>query len=427
MCNLFQLNLDNKTLIILITSIIWAINFRSTFKSIDSHMDSGSYASLKFDPVIILVKNILNFIFYSICFYIETSMNKGTSNEIEKKLVKKKQGNLVIVEVEERKIHEKTFGTVVLFNQLKTKKEKFFFCLKLFSLILIIYVSEELYFLIANNHIMDRLICPSRNMGFLISILFFSRLLIKKTWALERHQYIPLIIIVFPSLLIFFFNMLTVDRFQKVFNINGSLIYFIIFLLMGLEMVLIKYLIDIKFISIFLILGIKGLIGTIIFIFINAFYNKDQFFDFIDDIIGFEYEDMNDTFSIGPKILYLSSLLILQYLIMVVINHFSESHILSVVMITDIIYFPFYCIERFVIEDFGISTLKTFYFNIILGFINAILMLIFNEILECKFWGLDLNIKKNIKKRIEEERLNFREFEDKVNDNEDDIVNSDKD
>ena len=221
--------------------------------------------------------------------------------------------------------------------------------------------------------------------------------------------------------------MLRVDRFQKVFNINDLLIYLIVFLLMGLEMVLIKYLIDIKFISIFLILGVKGLIGTIIFIFINAFYNKEQFFDFIDDIIIFEYEDMKETFSIGAKILYLSSLLILQYLIMVVINHFSESHILSVVMIADIIYFPFYCIERFAIEDFGISTIKTFYLNIILGFINSILMLIFNEILECKFWGLDLNIKKNIKKRIEEERLNnFREFENKINDNEDDIDNSDK-
>ena len=46
-----------KTLIIIITSLVWAINFRSTFKCIDAHMDLGSYSSIKFDPIIILIKN----------------------------------------------------------------------------------------------------------------------------------------------------------------------------------------------------------------------------------------------------------------------------------------------------------------------------------------------------------------------------------
>ena len=72
-------------------------------------------------------------------------------------------------------------------------------------------------------------------------------------------------------------------------------------------------------------------------------------------------------------------------------------------MITDIIYFPLYCIERFEIQEFGISTKSTFYINNILGFINLFLMLIFNEILECKFWGLDKNLKKNINKRQDKE------------------------
>ena len=72
-------------------------------------------------------------------------------------------------------------------------------------------------------------------------------------------------------------------------------------------------------------------------------------------------------------------------------------------MITDIIYFPLYCMERFWVQKFNISTKSTFYFNTLIGFINSLLMLIFNEILECKFWGLDTNIKKNIHERQNEE------------------------
>lgn len=415
---LFHIDFENKIFIIIITSIIWAINFRCTFKNIDSHMDSGSYASLKFDPVIILIKNILNCFVFFIGFFIEFLLNKAPEVN-EKKLVKTKQGDLVIVQIQEKKTHNERFGSVVLFNQLKSNNEKFLFCFKLFSLILIIYITEELYFIVANNHIMDRLICPIRNLGILIALLFFSPLLIKKTWALDRHQLFPLIIILIFSLLIIGFNMANVSRFQKVFGVK-ILIYLATFILMGLEMVLLKYLIDIQFISPFLILGLKGLIGTIIFIFINVFFTKDEFFDFFDDILKFEYEDMKDSFTNGMKTLYLGSLLFLQYLKMVVINRFSQNHILSVVMIADIIYFPFYCIERFAIEDFGISNRSTFSMNIILGFLNTLLMLVFNEILECKFWGLDQNLKKNIKKRLEEEKLHFKEFEDDDNDDDND-------
>ena len=68
-------------------------------------------------------------------------------------------------------------------------------------------------------------------------------------------------------------------------------------------------------------------------------------------------------------------------------------------MITDIIIFPFYCVERLGVQKFNISTPSTFFINTALGIINAILMLIFIEILECKFWGLDTNVKANIIKR----------------------------
>ena len=391
-----QFDFDNKTLIIFITSIIWVINFRTTFKNIDSHMDSGSYISLKFDPLIILIKNILSCFFF-VGLYIEIKLNKLTEKK-EEEIIKSKKGSIIIFQIRQTKTQDDDFFDVFLFNQLNNSKEKIIFGLKISLIIIIIYFIEEIYFIIANNHILDRLICPIRNLGILLTLLIFSPLLIKKTWELYRHQFMPLIIIFILSISIIIFNIINVPRFSKIFNFN-FLIYLFSFILMGLEMVLIKYLVDNQIINIFLILGIKGVIGTICFIIINICVNKFDFFMFFDKILQFEYEEMYEPFDICPKILYIISLLVLQYLKIIVINRFTENHLLSVVMITDIIYFPFYMIERFWVQKFSISTYSTFCINSSLGFINTLLMLIFNEILECKFWDLDKNLKKNINKR----------------------------
>ena len=397
----FNFVFDNKILIIFITSIIWTMNFRTTFKNIDYHMDSGSYSSLKFDPHLILIKNILSCLFFVALFF-EKKLSKTTKKK-EKQLVKTVEGNMVVFQMKELKIkHNKIFGSIAYLNQLNSKAEKFIFCIKALFIILIIYIIEEIYFIIANNHILDRLVCPIRNLGVLIALYIFSRLLISKTWIIYRHQFFPLIIIFILSIFIIVFNILNIDRFEKIFNIN-FIFYLSSFILMGLEMVLIKYLVDIYFINIFFILGIKGIIGTIIFTFIVSFCKKEDFFDLFDKILYFEYEEMYEDFKIGPKIFYISTLLILQYLKFFIINRFTESHLLSVVMIADIIYFPLYCLERFSVQKFSISTESTFYINGSLGFINTFLMLIFNEILECKFWGLDTNLKKNINKRQAEE------------------------
>ena len=56
---LFHLNYENKTNLVFITAFIWVINFRISFKNIDSHMDTGCYASVKFDALVILIKNII--------------------------------------------------------------------------------------------------------------------------------------------------------------------------------------------------------------------------------------------------------------------------------------------------------------------------------------------------------------------------------
>jgi len=398
---LFQLDIDNKTLIIFITSIIWVINFRSTFKNIDAHMDSGSYTSLKFENKLILVKNLLSCLFF-IGFYYEIMLNKLKPRK-EQKMVERKQGSIVIFEFEDVNLNkESIMNSIFLLHKLTTKKAKFFFCLKIIFIIIVIYFTEETYFIISNNHILDRLICPIRNLGILISLYIFSPLIIRRSLVLYRHQFIPLIIIFILSILIIIYNMLDIERFEKIFGFN-FLYYLFSFILMGLELVLIKYLVDIEFISIFFILGLKGVIGTIVFLILNHFYRKDDFFIFFDKILYFEYDEMYEIFDLTPKAIYLISLLILQFLKIYIINKFTEHHLLSVVMIVDIIYFPFYLIEKFYFQQFQISTFSTFVLNTSLGFINVFLMIIFNEILECKFWGLDINLKKNINKRQDNE------------------------
>ena len=169
---------------------------------------------------------------------------------------------------------------------------------------------------------------------------------------------------------------------------------------MGLEIILIRYLLEKKYLSIYLILGIKGVIGTIVFGILISIFNKEEFINIIDFIERFEYEDLNDEqYSLIQIIIYILSLITLQYLKIYTINKFNEKYLLVVVMIADIIIFPFYCVERFGVQKFNISTPSAFFINTALGIINAILMLIFIEILECKFWGLDTNVKRNIIER----------------------------
>ena len=54
---------------------------------------------------------------------------------------------------------------------LNSPKEKIKHYIKISFYILIIYFSEELYFLIANNHILDRIIVNMRNFGILTFLL----------------------------------------------------------------------------------------------------------------------------------------------------------------------------------------------------------------------------------------------------------------
>ena len=190
--SLCKLDINNQTLIIILTSIIWAINFRSSFKNINLHMDTGSFYSLKFDPLLILIKNIICS-FYLIAFFIEMKMYHVDvdKNKIEQEKIEDfeiENDNNKIYYNNEENTDEESLGeieSITLYNKLGTKRAKFYFILKVTIAIIFIYISEELYFIIVNNHILDRIICSIRNFFILFTMLIFSPILFRKKISME--------------------------------------------------------------------------------------------------------------------------------------------------------------------------------------------------------------------------------------------------
>ena len=140
---LFYLQFDKNFYIILITSILWTINYRSTFKNNSDSMGLGSCWVLRFDPVLILIKNIIC-IFYFIPFFYEKRLSKSQDND--KILLQKKEKDKIIIQVSE----EKQIIAVDRRNITNKSENKILFWIKILLLIMVIYTIEELYFLLSN-------------------------------------------------------------------------------------------------------------------------------------------------------------------------------------------------------------------------------------------------------------------------------------
>ena len=394
----FNLNFENKTLIIFISSIIMVINFRTTFKNIDLHMDIGSYASLKYNPRLILIKNIIG-CFFLVFFYYDTKLGQTNIKKEITTINKIQKDDIVVFEEKKEFKEEGIFDSIYISHRLKNKRLKFCFFFKNFLIIFFIYIIEEAYFIIGNNHIMDRIICAIRNLAVFLGLLLFYPLIFKKCYVIYRHQIIPLIIIIIVTFSLIMFTSKISERFPILFNVTNISIYGILFLLMALEMILIKYLLDKQFLNLFLVMGIKGIIGTIIFIVINIFYNELDSIKIFDPLLHFEFENLYEKFDLVYQILYIISMLIIQFFKMYTINQFTETHYLYTLMIADIIFFPFYCLERIYIQKFEITTKILFGANIAAVIINLFLILIINEILECNCCNFSNNLKRSIFER----------------------------
>ena len=344
--SLCKLHLDNRTLIIIIAALIMSINFRSAYHYVNYHMDIGYFYSLSYDPLLLLIKNFIS-TFFLLAYFIELRIIKPNNKDIENKklIIENIEGKCNVndeCEEDEDENGKEKIGVIdsmVLYKNFDEKNDKYLVIIKSTILIIIIYVCEDITFITINNHILDRLICPIRNAFALFAILILSGIIyhkkiikthIKNFIVIRKHQVIPLIIIFILSIIILIFNSRGVIRFKVVYEFTNLFYFIIICILLGLELTCIKYLLEHLNINKFLILGLKGLLGTVVFsiIYIMKFNdNTDYIYEFCSDIFQYQFYFEREEFSIWFKIIYTLSLVITQYLKIIVINNaFSFSN-----------------------------------------------------------------------------------------------------
>ena len=128
-----------KLLPMIITALLWDINFRLTFKNMDAHMDLGCYSSLKYDPLVILIKNISTSIIFLSMYLVSKKFNSNEKKFNKLKSVKA-EGSTVVYEYEEEK--NLFLGSLIKYHNLFNRQKQIIFCIKTFLLILFIYIFE---------------------------------------------------------------------------------------------------------------------------------------------------------------------------------------------------------------------------------------------------------------------------------------------
>ena len=129
-------------------------------------MGLGSCWVLRFDPMLILIKNIIC-IFYFIAFVYESKSSKA-QNIKQNVITEKKRDNSIQIELKEIELGGENLLTAVNeVNNLDKPHLKILFWIKIFLQVLVIYIIEELYFLLSNCHVFDRVIFPIINFGIL--------------------------------------------------------------------------------------------------------------------------------------------------------------------------------------------------------------------------------------------------------------------
>ena len=313
-------------------------------------------------------------------YSIERGRAKLTERSHLEQIEKHVNGELVI----EKHITKRKRKSIV---DLKSANKIYLFLI--FLKIIITYFIEEAYFLVDNNHIFDREAISYRNFFLLISLFTFSQLLLKNNNSIYRHQIIPITLILMGNLAgVVLFFIIFVKIFQD--QIYKLSIYSNLYILLGLEFVFEKILIDFDCINIFLLLGIKSVFGTITFSIIRFVFNK-RYIVYADTI----------TCSLVQKGFYVVFLLLIEFLKLLVVQNFSPSHIFCSMQLGDLLYFLYYTIERTIIYNIGIPSIIPYTFQGLFAVCSFIFTLVFCEFLILNFCNMNENTKMSIRKRSE--------------------------
>ena len=373
--NLIFFNYEKKTNLIIFLSISWILCFRCSVPKIFYYMDI--YESLRNDTSLLFIKNLIGIFFFAI-YSIEKERAKLTER-IDSEQIEKHENGQLVIETRVSKVKRKSIKDLIALNKIKS----YFIILK----IILTYFAEESYFIVDNNHIFDREVISYRNFLLMMSISFFSHLLIKNNSSVYIHQIIPISLILFGNLVaIIVFQGFHVGTFSYQFKKLSN--YVNLYISLGLEFVLEKILLDSDCINIFLLLGTKSLLGTIYFFIIRFVFNRRRII-YADTV----------TCSLVQKFLYVFFLLLVEFLKLLVIQNFSPLHIFCSMQLGDLLYFIYYTFERTKIYGLEIPSIIFYYIQGFFAFCSFILTLIFSEILILNFCKMNENTKMAIRER----------------------------
>lgn len=429
----------------LFNEIIYELNYYSYFQGVKLIwiLRIDKFENKKFADYAHIRRTINGYFGTSILAYISITFNNLTikrqkkRESIEEKSAPKVNKITLIHEKgneNEEKLVSHTFIIIIILIWVFTEQalEKFITVLChldfwFFELIIIAYLDKVLLHIQIYNH---------HKFSFLFSI-------------------IPTILKIITIILAFFdpepTNMYKY-RESPIWIILGLLIYFILIVLKAYAIVKVKWLMDLKYISPNKLLIIYGIIGTI---FCSIFSILSSFIDIKDSLFINETYRFNDYFDVfrnseGYQIIIEIVILILrmitsyyiQYYYMMIIQYLTPVHI---VFLTPFFYFflkvilTIYNIIYGIIYDFSQSfgdkgfRIAKYSLDFSGDFFSFCGFLIFLEIIELNFWGLNNNLRYKIINRAEyelykiderttsdedsfDEDLNSENSEDSVND-----------
>ena len=320
-------------------------------------------------------------------------------------------------EINRRKLSRtKTLNTLIYNNILKFPKKDIFSCI----FVCFIYILHLESLKIVGYFNLGSLNIWTAHIGF---IIIFMNIYFPQN--IYKHQlYSMIFVIILDTILIFASTFFDYDDNKNIYQVKGIvlcncviLFYICITFIFSYAEVKTKILIDLKYLSPYIIIILVGLIGFIIntivaLIFefygnectdlsdinINCYANVSSYFDILKNI-----------FNNNPKEFYIEIFffsiffMIFEFLNMTFVIFIYKYLNPSYLLLSDNIYFTFNSLINFffIKKKFDSLSIKKFIISESSEIFELLAFLIYLELIELRFCGLNKNIRKNIEKRAE--------------------------
>ena len=356
-----EFNINKKIIYIIFFSICYGsyiFFIRYLTRKFNDNDDNHNIPKATFEILLLIVLSLNSFSIISILFFfIQQKINEAH------KIKKTKQQNIIIINKYVK--YELKFFT----------KEKINFIILINLIFIIIFsIQYPLFYLSKISFVESNFI--SQFSIFTIAIFKYIR---KKN--IYKHHYLSIIILFIASL----YYLITYFERSAILPYFMAIIYYIY---LGINFVILKYLIEIKFINLFVILFYRGIINLILFIFFLFNFDKNKVRKrFYDDFVK-------------EKVILFIIFIIINFLMKLtelkILKELSPSN-LVIGYLFGITYYVFYHLIKF-----NEKKLK-FIFHLFIDFFIILGTMVYCELIIFKFCGLEYNTKKYIKEREKNE------------------------